>query len=164
MSLTLVIDKQNEVGKEESMSSAGSSIGGTSIRIGGGKKRPSPESNSGGESNSVKKTRAKRHVFTGLEKQILVNLYETNKLMDTEGIQGNLSLGETLRFRPWWKHKHHGSEMGGTSGDHERELLFYHCWCPKGGGVFLFSHNKIHDTQMWFTFFPKMTTNCQKLK
>ncbi len=36
-----------------------------------------------------------------------------------------------------------------TSGDHERELLapFYHCWCPGGGGVFLSSHNKVHDTQ-----------------
>jgi hypothetical protein len=66
-----------------------------------GNKRPSPESNSGvegasevTESNSVidgdrpsKKTRAKRHVFTALEKQILVNLYETNKLMDTKGIK-----------------------------------------------------------------------------
>jgi hypothetical protein len=97
-----VIDKQNEVGKEESMSVAsGSSIGGASISIGGGNKRPSPESNSGvegasevTESNSVidgdrpsKKTRAKRHVFTALEKQILVNLYETNKLMDTKGIK-----------------------------------------------------------------------------
>jgi len=39
-----------------------------------------------------------------------------------------------------------------TSGDHERELLasFYHCWCPGGGGVFLSSHNKIHDTQTSF--------------
>jgi hypothetical protein len=26
------------------------------------------------------------------------------------------------RFRPWWKHKHHGLEMGCTSGDHERGL------------------------------------------
>jgi hypothetical protein len=34
-----------------------------------------------------------------------------------------------------------------TSGDHERELLapFYHCLMPPGGGVFLSSHNKIHD-------------------
>jgi hypothetical protein len=35
-----------------------------------------------------------------------------------------------------------------TSGDHERGLLapFYHCSCPRGDGVFLPSHNKIHDT------------------
>ena len=77
-----VIDKQNEVGKEESMSVAAGS------NIGGGKKRQSPESNSviDGDRPS-KKTRVKRHVFTALEKQILVNLYETKKLMDTKGIQ-----------------------------------------------------------------------------
>jgi hypothetical protein len=46
------------------------------------------------------------------------------------------------------------------SRDHERELLasFYHCWCPGGGGVFLSSHNKIHDTQATYfdvtMFFP----------
>ena len=44
-----------------------------------------------------------------------------------------------------------------TSGDHEKGLLepFYHCWCPGGGGVFLSSHNKIHDTQagVFFPFF-----------
>jgi hypothetical protein len=38
-----------------------------------------------------------------------------------------------------------------TSGDHERELLAPSCHCcllvgPPGGGVFLPSHNKIHDT------------------
>jgi hypothetical protein len=34
------------------------------------------------------------------------------------------------------------------TGNYERELLalFYHCWCPGVGGVFLPSHNKIHDT------------------
>jgi hypothetical protein len=80
-----VIDKQNEVGKEESMSA------GAGNNIGGGKNRQSPESNSvidkvidGGRPS--KKTRTKRHVFTTLEKQILVNLYETKKLMDTKGI------------------------------------------------------------------------------
>ncbi len=60
-----VIDKQNEVGKEESMSvAAGSSIGGASIRIGGGKKRPSPESNSGVEGDSeVKKPKRERRKY-----------------------------------------------------------------------------------------------------
>ncbi len=49
--------------------------------------------------------------------------------------------------------------MGCTSGDYERELeaSSYHCWVPGGGGVFLPSHNKIHDTHTWktyiFTFF-----------
>ncbi len=34
----------------------------------------------------VKKTRAKRHVFTPFEKEILVNLYHTNNLKDTKSI------------------------------------------------------------------------------
>ncbi len=42
------------------------------------------------------------------------------------------------------KHKHHGLEMGGTSGDHERGLLAPLCHCLT---VFLPSHNKIHDTE-----------------
>ncbi len=51
------------------------------------------------------------------------------------------------------KASHHGLEMGGTTGDHERGLLapFYHCWCPRGGVVFLSSHNKIHDTHIRFS-------------
>ncbi len=59
----------------------------------------------------------------------------------------NLSLGETLRFRPWWKHKHHGLEMGCTSGDHERALLapLCHCLTPGCVGFVLkFSHSQ-HD-------------------
>ncbi len=55
-----------------------STSGATSI--GGGNKRPSPESNSAIDGGSVpQKARAKRHVFTPLEKEILVNLYNTNK-------------------------------------------------------------------------------------
>jgi hypothetical protein len=51
-----------------------------------------------------------------------------------------------------YMYKHHGLEMDCTSGDHERELpvSFYHCWFPRGGGVFLPSHNKIHDTHIKF--------------
>jgi hypothetical protein len=44
-------------------------------------------------------------------------------------------------------HKHHGLEMGCTSGDHEKGLLAPSCHClPPRGGVFLPSHNKIRDT------------------
>ena len=65
------IDKQNEVGKESMSSSAATSIG-------GGNKCPSPESNSDIEGGSTsKKVRAKRHVFTPLEKEILVTLHYT---------------------------------------------------------------------------------------
>jgi hypothetical protein len=80
----------------------------------------------------------------------------------------NLSLGATLRFRPWWKYNHHGLEMDCTSGDHERGLLspLYHCWCPRGGGVFLSSHNKIHDTHttrreiLYIRFIKFSNQNC----
>jgi hypothetical protein len=52
----------------------------TPTSIGGGNKSPSSESNSVIHGDSVsKKTRTKRHVFTPLEKEILVNLYNTNK-------------------------------------------------------------------------------------
>jgi hypothetical protein len=75
------IDNQNEVGTEESMSAA------AATSIGGGNKRPSPESNSSTDGGSVsKKDRVKRHVFTPHEKEILVNLYNTNKIKDTKGI------------------------------------------------------------------------------
>ena len=74
------IDKQNEVGEESMSVSASTSIG-------GGNKRPSPESTSTIDGDSApKKVRTKRHVFTPLEKEILVNLYNTNKLKDTKGI------------------------------------------------------------------------------
>ena len=44
--------------------------------IGGGNKRPSPESNSVTDGGSAsKKARVKRHVFTPLEKEILVALH-----------------------------------------------------------------------------------------
>ncbi len=75
------IDNQNEVGKEESMSASGVT------RIGGGNKCPSPESTSVIDGDSTpKRVRGKRHVFTPLEKEILVNLYNTNKLKDTKDI------------------------------------------------------------------------------
>ncbi len=75
------IDKQNEVSKEESMSAS------AAASIGGGNQRPSPESTSAIDGGSApKKARAKRHVFTPLEKEILVNLYNTNKLKATKGI------------------------------------------------------------------------------
>ena len=75
------IDKQNEVGKEESMSVSGVTS------IGGGNNRPSPESTSVIDGDSTpKRVRGKRHVFTPLEKEILVNLYNTNKLKDTKDI------------------------------------------------------------------------------
>jgi hypothetical protein len=48
-------------------------------------RRPSPESTSDIEIDGVsdpKKSRAKRHVFTPHEKEILVNLYNTNKRKD----------------------------------------------------------------------------------
>ncbi len=51
--------------------------------------RPSPESTSPMEidGDSVpKKSRVKRHVFTPLEKEILVNLYNTNKIKDKKDI------------------------------------------------------------------------------
>ena len=86
---------------------AGSSIGGASIRIGGGNKRPSPESTSAIEidgDSDPKKSRVKRHVFTPLEKEILVNLYNTNKVKDKKDIhdvvlllsKDERSLSETL--------------------------------------------------------------------
>jgi hypothetical protein len=53
-------------------------------------RRPSPESTSDIEidGGSVpKKSRSKRHVFTPLEKEILVNLYNTNKRKDKKDIQ-----------------------------------------------------------------------------
>jgi hypothetical protein len=82
-----VIDKQNEVGKEESMSVAsGSSIGGASISIGGGNKRPSPESNSGVEGASeVKKTKRERRGFTRVEKEILEERFNKTQLDDKKG-------------------------------------------------------------------------------
>ena len=82
-----VIDKQNEVGKEESMSvAAGSSIGGASIRIGGGNKRPSPESNSGVEGASeVKKPKRERRGFTRVEKEILEERFNKTQLDDKKG-------------------------------------------------------------------------------
>ena len=50
-------------------------------------KRPSPESTSDIDGGSApKKSRVKCHVFTPLEKEILVNLYNTNKIKDTKGI------------------------------------------------------------------------------
>ena len=46
-----------------------------------------PESTSPIDGGSApKKSRAKRHVFTPLEKEILVNLYNTNKLKDKKDI------------------------------------------------------------------------------
>jgi len=52
------IDKQNEVGKEESMSTS------AATSIGGGNKRPSPESNSGVEGASeVKKRKRERRKY-----------------------------------------------------------------------------------------------------
>jgi hypothetical protein len=52
-------------------------------------RRPSPESTSGIEidgDSAPKKSRVIRHVFTRLEKEILVNLYNTNKLKDKRDI------------------------------------------------------------------------------
>ena len=81
-----VIEKQNEVGKEESMPVAtGSSIGGASMSIGGGNKRPSPESNSGVEGASeVKKTKRERRGFTRVEKEILEERFNKTQLDDKE--------------------------------------------------------------------------------
>ncbi len=42
---------------------------------------------------------------------IFVNVLLTKQVY-SKAFTRNLSLGETLRFRPWWKHKHHGLEMG----------------------------------------------------
>ncbi len=52
-------------------------------------RRPSPKSTSAIEidgGSDPKKSRAKRHVFTPHEKEILVNLYNTNKLKDKKDI------------------------------------------------------------------------------
>jgi hypothetical protein len=78
------------------------------------------------------------------------------------------------RFRPRWKHNH-GLDMGGTSGDHERGVLDPSCHClVPGGGVFLPSHNKIHDTHtslhtslvqcLDFCFVPKYSKNTAKIR
>ena len=82
-----VIEKQNEVGKEESMSvAAGRSIGGASISLGGGNKRPSPESNSGVEGASeVKKPKRERRGFTRVEKEILEERFNKTQLDDNKG-------------------------------------------------------------------------------
>ncbi len=81
-----MIDKQNEVGKEESMSvTAGSSIGGDSINIGGGNKRPSPESTSGADGGrAVKKTKTQRR-FTRVEKTVLEERLKNRQLDDRKG-------------------------------------------------------------------------------
>jgi hypothetical protein len=53
----------------------------------GGNKRPSPESNSVIDRDSVsKKDRGQRHIFTPLENEVLTNLYHTNKLKNTQSI------------------------------------------------------------------------------
>ncbi len=70
-------------------------------------RRPSPESTSAIEidgGSAPKKSRSKRHVFTPLEKEILVNLYNTNKVKDKKDIhdvvlllsKDERSLSETL--------------------------------------------------------------------
>ena len=80
------IDKQNEVG-EESMSAS------ATTNIGGGNKRPSPESTSDIDGGSApKKSRVKCHVFTPLEKEILVNLYNTNNLKTKKDVHDEVLL------------------------------------------------------------------------
>ncbi len=65
---------------------AGSSIGGASIRIGGGNKRPSPESNLGVEGASeVKKPKRERRGFTRVEKEILEERFNKTQLDDKKG-------------------------------------------------------------------------------
>jgi hypothetical protein len=64
---------------EESMSAA------VGTRIGGGNKRPSPYSNSVIDGDRTP-NRSKRHVFTPLVKEILVSLYNKNKLKNTKDI------------------------------------------------------------------------------
>ena len=52
-------------------------------------KSPSPESNSVAGGGSVsKKVRSKRRVFTGVEKELLVERYKGDKLNDKKSRQG----------------------------------------------------------------------------
>jgi hypothetical protein len=69
-----------------------------------------------------------------IPKGFVVSVVREYRQVYSDAFTRNLSLGETLSLRPWWKHKHHGLEMGGTSGDHERGFLstFYHCLIPRG--------------------------------
>jgi len=63
----------NKLKKNGSLKKKNQSEGGKTNRIGGGNKCPSPESNSAVDDGSEpKKSRDKRHVFTPLEKEILV--------------------------------------------------------------------------------------------
>ncbi len=130
-----VIDKQNEVGKEESMSvAAGSSIGGSSIRIGGGNKRPSPESNSGVEGSSeVKNPKRERRVFTRVEKEILEERFNKAQLDDKKGREEVAALlsssGKPLseeqvriwvdNFKPSLKKKKDGKDNQSSPNDKE---------------------------------------------
>ncbi len=73
------IDKQNEVGKEECMSTS------AATSIGGGNKCPSPDSNSVTDGDSVvKKTKIQRR-FTRVEKTILEEWLKNKKIDDRKG-------------------------------------------------------------------------------
>ena len=50
--------------------------------IGGGNKRPAPESNSGTDGDSVVKKSKFQHRFTGVEKEILEERYKNENLKD----------------------------------------------------------------------------------
>ena len=121
------IDKQNEVGKEESMSDS------DPTSIGGGNNRPSPESNSGTDGDSVvKKTKTQRR-FTRVEKTLLEERLKNKQLDDRKGREDVAALlsadgkplsGEQVRiwvdnFRASLKRKKAGEDKQSEPNDKE---------------------------------------------
>jgi hypothetical protein len=119
------IDKQNEVGKEECMSDS------ASTSIGGGNKRPSLESNSSTDGDSVVKKTKTQHRFTRVEKTILEERLKNKQLDDRKGREDVVALlsgdgktlsGEQVRiwvdnFRSSLKRKKDGEDKQSESND-----------------------------------------------
>jgi hypothetical protein len=57
--------------------------------------------------------------------RLVVSVVREYRLVDDRSTSTSL----LVRFGDWWKDKHYGLEVGGTSGDCEREMgePFYHC-------------------------------------
>jgi hypothetical protein len=119
------IDKQNEVGKEECMSASGATS------IGGGNKRPSPESNSATDAGSVVKKTKTQRCFTRVEKKILEERLKNKQLDDRKGREdvaallsadGKALAGEQVRiwvdtFRSSLKRKKDGEDKQSEPND-----------------------------------------------
>ena len=101
--------------------------------IGGGNKRPSPESNSGTDGVSVVKKSKFQHRFTGVEKAILEDRYKNEQLNDRKdredvttliSLDGNPLSVEQVRiwvdnFKTSLKRKKDGKDKQSESNDKE---------------------------------------------